>query len=1023
MIIHHPISYPKYQCFSISMALLVIFLVGCEQQEKFEHSLAANEDVAQYMENFEGRGDLTDPDSRPTDPEKSIQAFRLPEDLKLELVLSEPDIVQPIHMSFDQQGRLWVVQYQQYPYPEGLKITSIDNHTRVKFDRVPEAPPAGAKGADVISVFEDKEGDGTFSHAFDAIEGLNIASSVALGRDRIWVLNPPYLLAYPDPDGDGKPDAEPEVHLEGFGLEDTHAIANSLQWGPDGWLYGVQGSTTTANIKSENSDPVSFQGQAIWRYQPENKTFELFAEGGGNNPFYLEFDRKGRIFSGSNGYGRGPYYKQGGYYVKSWGKHGALTNPYAFGHLPNMPLDGEKKRFTHAVMIYEADLLPAAYQNKMMALNPLQNYVQLTAFQPTGSSFSTQDEKMLVETTDQWFRPVDIKTGPDGAVYLADWYDSRLSHVDPRDTWHKSSGRIYRILPKDASPTKESFDLARADLEELTELLKHTNKWFRQQALRQFADRKDPAALPALHSLFESENPQHALEALWAIHLSQGFDEAFIIKALNHKDPTVRMWTYRLAGDENAVSSPVLEAMIETTEHEEDAEVSGQIASTAKRLPTEQALPLLKALLLSNPDAEDPDIPLLVWWGLESKVAGDLPLVLDFWEDPQIWESPISKTHLAGRMMQRLIRADQYDAATELLSLSPDESFDQVLVAGFYEGLVGRDLINLPKPLLDKVSEKEKDTQPFELALRSGDFTNLDKAIELIGDTEQPLNARLNMVHLLGELQPAAALPALIDLIGSGASPGSLKQAAIHALKKFDNLEIGKTMASIYPGIRADAYVREEAIRLFSSRPEWAKAFFEEIIETKVIHKEDVPYSLARHFYLLEDDAVRQKTKQIWPETQLMTSDEKNEAISKYKSIVKSGEGNAISGKQVFAQNCGSCHRMDGGGGTIGPDLTGYDRSDLDYWLLHAVDPNAAIREGYETMEVRTKDGRTIWGKLEKDEGETKYLVPPLGGKGEFLSGNDIQSMEIQQVSVMPERLLETLNEQQIRDLFAFILK
>lgn len=1023
MIIPIPFSDPKYKCFSTPLALMVILLMACEQQEKFEHSLAANEDVAQYMENFEGRGDLTDPDSRPTDPEKSIQAFQLPDDLKIELVLSEPDIVQPIHMSFDQRGRLWVVQYHQYPYPEGLKITSIDNHTRVKFDRVPKAPPEGTKGADVISVFEDKEGDGTFSHAFDAIEGLNIASSVALGRDRIWVLNPPYLLAYPDLDGDGKPDAAPEIHLEGFGLEDTHAIANSLQWGPDGWLYGVQGSTTTANIRAENSNPVSFQGQAIWRYHPENKTFELFAEGGGNNPFYLEFDRKGRIFSGSNGYGRGPYYKQGGYYVKSWGKHGALTNPYAFGHLPNMPLDGEKKRFTHAVMIYEGNLLPAAYQHKMMALNPLHHYVQLSTFQPSGSSFTTQDEKLLVETTDKWFRPVDIKTGPDGAVYLADWYDSRLSHVDPRDTWHKSSGRIYRILPKGTPFRKEAFDLARADLAELTELLTHPNKWFRQQALRQFADRKDSAALPALHSLFESENPQHALEALWAIHLSQGFDDPFIIQALNHNDPIVRMWTYRLAGDKQAVSTVVLQEMIAKARQEEDAEVSGQIASTAKRLPAEQALPLLKALIQSNPDVEDPDIPLLTWWALESKVTGDLPLVLDFWKEPQIWESPISKTHLAGRMMQRLIRADQYDAATQLLSLSPDESFDQVLVAGFYEGLVGRDLVNLPKPLLDKISEKEKDTQPFELALRSGDFTNLDKAIELIADSEQALNARLDMVHLLGELQPAAALPVLVNLIESGASPGSLKQASIHALKRFDSPEIGKTMAAIYPGIRADAYVREEAIRLFSSRPGWARAFFEEIIETNVIHKEDVPYSLARNFHLLEDEAVRQKAVQIWPETKLMTSEEKNKAMSNYKAILKSGQGDAISGKQVFAQNCGSCHRMDEGGGAIGPDLTGYNRSDLDYWLLHTVDPNAAIREGYETMEVKTKDGRTIWGKLVNDEGETKHLVPPLGGKGEFLSGNNIQTMEIQQISIMPERLLEPLNEQQIRDLFAFILK
>ncbi len=1007
------------------LAGLIIFLLGaCTQKEKtFEHPLAASPDVAQYMENFEGRGDLTDPNSQPLAPETSLEAFQVPEDLRIELVLSEPDVVQPLHLSFDPQGRLWVVQYQQYPYPEGLKITSIDNHTRVKFDRVPEAPPAGARGADVVAVFEDKNGDGRYTHAFNAIEGLNIASSVALGRDRIWVLNPPYLLAYPDPDGDGKPDAAPEIHLEGFGLEDTHSIANSLQWGPDGWLYGVQGSTTTANITYENGTDLAFQGQAIWRYQPDSKRFELFAEGGGNNPFYLEFDRKGRIFSGSNGYGRGPYYKQGGYYVKSWGKHGPLTNPYAFGHLPNMPLDGENKRFTHAVMRYEAALLPPAYRGKIMALNPLHNYIQLTELAPNGSSFATRDAGKLVETEDKWFRPVDIKTGPDGAVYLADWYDSRLSHVDPRDTWHKSSGRIYRIVPGSGLPKNEPFDLAKADLRELTEWLQHPNKWFRQQALRQFADRKDPAALPALHRLFASENHQHALEALWAIHLSNGFDDSFVVNALRHPDPAIRSWTYRLVGDQESVGNRVWEVMVEQAEIESVAEVSSQIASTAKRLPGAQALPLLKALLHANPDPDDPDIPLLIWWAMEAQVEQNLNAVMAFWKDSRIWESPLSKGHLAGRMMQRLVMAGEHEAATEFLKRSPDKSYDQVLVAGFYEGLVGRDLVNIPRTLIDLVSEKEPDTKGFELALRSGDFSNLDKAIELLSEAEQPLNVRLNLVHLLGELRPKSALPALLTLIQSGASPGSLKQEAIHAVKKFDDPEIGKQMAAIYPGIRADSYVREEAIRLFGSRPEWATAFFAEIRENKVVHKEDVSYSQARQFYLLEDESVRQLTEEIWPESKLLTAEEKTRSMAAYKQQIRSGKGDAVAGKQLFVQTCGSCHRLDSGGGSIGPELTGYDRTDLDYWLLHTVDPNAGIREGYETIEIETRDGRKIWGKLEKDEGGTKYIRPPLGGKGESIPDQEIREMHILEHSTMPERLLEPLNEQQVRDLFAYILK
>ena len=161
--------------------------------------------------------------------------------------------------------------------------------------------------------------------------------------------------------------------MEGFGLEDTHAVANSLRWGPDGWLYGATGSTVTSTISSSVTKNVHFEGQSIWRYHPETEIFELFAEGGGNT-FHVEIDAKGRLYSGDNGAStRGQYYKQGAYYIKNWGKHGALTNPYAFGYLENMSLEGDKMRFTHAWIKYEGAALPSRYQNKMLAINPLLN--------------------------------------------------------------------------------------------------------------------------------------------------------------------------------------------------------------------------------------------------------------------------------------------------------------------------------------------------------------------------------------------------------------------------------------------------------------------------------------------------------------------------------------------------------------------------------------------------------------------------------------------------------------------------
>ncbi|MEO5995300.1 MAG: hypothetical protein ABIN89_01300 [Chitinophagaceae bacterium] len=274
---------------TLVLMFIAFILPGCNEAGVMNKvvpmdSVAGNEDVLRYLKSFKGRGELSIDSSQLTSAQNTLAAFRYPDDLSLDLVLSEPAIVQPVEISFDHRGRLWVVQYNQYPYPKGLKITSVDNYLRVTFDKVPAPPPGAVKGADKISFFEDTDEDGKYDKATDAITGLNIATSVTGGRGKIWVLNPPYLLAYPDPDDDGIPKGDPVVHLDGFGMQDTHAVANSLTWGPDGWLYGAQGSTTTSTVNSSVTKNLFLQGQAVWRYNPQSHVLERFAEGGGNNP-------------------------------------------------------------------------------------------------------------------------------------------------------------------------------------------------------------------------------------------------------------------------------------------------------------------------------------------------------------------------------------------------------------------------------------------------------------------------------------------------------------------------------------------------------------------------------------------------------------------------------------------------------------------------------------------------------------------------------------------------------------------
>ncbi len=1006
----------------------IIFLVACADTKKesnnIEH-LAGNDEVADYMKSFEGRGALTD-NSEPTPPEDALKEFRYPTDLVLNLVLAEPKVRQPVELNFDHRGRLWVVQYSQYPYPKGLKIMGMDNHLRIKYDKIPDPPPNGISGADKITFFEDTNGDGIFDKATDAITGLNIATSVTFGRGKIWVLNPPYLLAYPDKKGDGIPDGSPKVHLDGFGMEDTHAVANSLRWGPDGWLYGATGSTVTANISSEVSKNIRFKGQSIWRYHPERKIFEIFAEGGGNT-FHVEIDKKGRIYSGDNGSSRGPYYKQGAYYGKNWGKHGPLTNPYAFGNLANMELEGDDTRFTHAWIKYEGGTLPTQYQGRMFAINPLQNFIQLSEFENNGSTFKVTDQSRILETDDQWFRPVDIKAGPDGAIYMADWFDSRLSHVDPNDTWHKNSGRVYRLRGQKHTNAPK-FDISTYSNEQLIELLSHPNKWYRQQALRQFGDRKDKAVLHPLKDILIEQEGQLALEALWAIHISGFLDDEITQIGLAHVDPFVRMWSVRLSCDLRDVSTKVANKITELARTELNLEVRSQIACSAKRISGVAAFPIIKGLMVSENDASDPDIPLLIWWALESKVADHSDLILELFENLSLWEKPMVKENILERLMHRLVLADRSEnlqAATRLFQLAPSNEHAKLLWNGLQEGMLGKDMSELPVDLVVAINPYMDGfgNGPLTFSIHQGNKNAIEKSLRVIESQQENLDDRLSYIKLLGELKIAKATPVLLKIIEGNQYRASVREAAIRTLSNFEDKEIGIRVAEAYPNkLRANLDLRNAAQDLFTSRASWAREFLKLIKITKQVSFDDVPIQIVQQFQLLGDPNISETIKKLWPAVRPISSSDKKERIKKIASVLSSGAGNQKSGNKLFQNLCASCHRLFNEGGVLGPDLTGYDRNNVDYLLFHIIDPNADIREGYVNYQIIKKDGRTMVGTITDRSGET-ITIRSYSGEEIIVSTDQIEKMQAQTTSLMPERILSTLSDQQIRDLFSYIMK
>ncbi|MES2595539.1 MAG: dehydrogenase [Verrucomicrobiota bacterium] len=969
--------------------------------------VAGNDAVKKIMETRAGRGVMRD-DTPPTPPLEAVKKFKVRSDVTVDLMGYEPVVEQPLYASWDSRGRMWVTMYRQYQFPAGLKIVSYDQHLRAKFDKVPLPPPRGEKGADKITIFEDTDGDGFFDKHEDVITGLNIASAALHGMGRIWVLNPPYLLSYADADFDAKPDNDmPEVELSGFGLEDTHSVATSLMWGMDGWLYGANGSTTTGNVSSANTKNVKWEGQCIWRYHPKKKTFEIYAEGGGNT-FSLDIDSKGRLFSGTNGATRGMHYEQGSYGIKGWGKHGPLTNPYAFGWFEHMRHEGDNKRFPQAFTVYEGGLLGSAYEGRIIAPNALQNLVYVSERQPDGSTWRTKDEENLMSTTDRWFRPVWAGVGPDGGFYMTDWYDTRLSHVSPVDDWHKTSGRIYRVRPSSGAPKLKPFDLSKASGDELLGYLTHVNEWFRKQAVLEIGWRNLTDLMPKLKAM------PMTMDTLWALDALGAMDKPPL--PINNSDPYIRRWAWKMAG-EKVILPPLGD--------EKHLEVCAQILATSKRLPSAGALFLLRA---GDIEDESGHLPLLAWWALEAKAEKEREAVFTFLKaDPEFLKTKLFREHLAEKLAKRYALAggeENFQSCADLLSLTKNEELSGRFIAGIASAFEGAEMPKLPEALTKALNDymAKQSGGDLTLALRSGNEDALKKALKLLDDKKATNTARIGIAKTLAELGKKEAVMPMVGILKS-TNPPTLKRGILQAAGKFDDKRIPEALLLGWEAqIAGDKALREDALRVMAGRKEWAQILVSFVNEWKVPVKHftvDIVRQLSQH----KDPEIDAAIEKHWRGL-LVTgpTPEKKKEAERIKAVIKTGLGDAAKGKIQFTARCAICHVLFAEGGKIGPDLTGYDRANADFWLDNLFTPSLEIREGFGAYIVKTKSGQILMGLMDAQDA-SGIVIKDMAGNKTAIKQADIEKLEASPISLMPEGLTTGMSDADLKDFFGYLMK
>ena len=967
-------------------------------------------------------------------PEEAQKKFVVPEGFEIRLFAAEPDVINPVAMTWDERGRLWVLEL--YEYPLG-------------------APP-GAKPRDRIKILEDTDNDGRADKVTVFADGLNLATGLALGNGGVYVGQAPDFLFLEDTNHDDKADTK-TVLLTGFGLDDRHELLNGFTWGPDGWLYMTHGVFTHSRVKiPEASTPGVEVTAAVARYQPQTKTFEVFADGT-SNPWGVDFDRYGNAFVSACVIDHLFHMAPGGIYVR---QGGVPANPYAYELLPSIVDHKHHMAAYCGICIYQGDQFPEEYRDHVFMGNIHQNAINHDRLIPNGSSFKAVAEKDFLTTSDGWFRPISEQVGPDGALWIGDWCDKypcyQNAQADPEGV-DREHGRIWRVVYTGKNPGKKmpsrpdtKMDLAKLNFRELVNLLEHPNEWQRRMAQRIFTQRipADPKAKnrdfdEAQFDLSKLVAHGRSLESRLAAFWISGIPAEMFGQDKVVPDPSLRAWEVRYCGrllcpakSSGRDVSEVLK-LLEKSASDPDPSVRLATAIAVRELVSDsltvdvdpncdfQTGEILAALIKSSSDAKDPLLPFMIWMAGEPTFAKNPEGGLKWLAENGLETMPLSGilTRKAMRRICDMQDAAKLDLTVDFLSRIAEKDAGLALAAidGLIEGQKAKPLV--PKAdtrqLFAKLtanSDVKVQNRARELGTLWGNAGSIQATIAAVNDSNLSTDERAKAIEAVKALKNAASTDALLKLV-NGNNPESLVIQGMRALGQIggDNVadDFLQSWSKYSPAVRA------AAAEVLVSRWRWATALLS-ALESKTISPQELPLSAIRSLGESKDDFVRQRATQVIGRIRPADVDKQKIIEAKKKMILNGGPPDLQAGHEIAKKTCFVCHKLYGEGADVGPDLTGVGRSTLDALLANVIDPNQVVGKGYENVQVETKDGRSLSGRL-VEETDSRIKLLSSGPKEDAVAKSDILSRRVSELSVMPEGL-EQVPDSDFRNLISYIL-
>lgn len=1007
------------------LLMSALFLYSCNRQPRDDNKTS---------------GPFFNENIRPTDPrtpEDERLGFILPAGFEIQLFASEPDIDKPINMSFDAKGRMWVTQSFEYPFP-GI----------------------GKKGTDKLTIVEDTDGDGKADRFTPVSDTLNIPIGVLPLHNGALSFSVPYLYRMVDEDSDGKPESK-NLLMGPFGYKDTHGMVSNFMRGYDGWVYACHGFTNFSKFSGSDKDSITLISGNTFRFRVDGSRVEQITFGQ-VNPFGLVFDVFGYMYSTDSH--SSPLYQliRGGDYPH-FGKVSVM------GFAPDMKSLADEATALCGITQYADTKFPKEFQDNFFIGDVVNSRVHRYSATWKGSSPVGKSEVDFIKSEDPWFRPVNIKLGPDGALYVADFYNAIIGHYEvaldhpKRD---KQRGRIWRITYKGNDRPRP--DLSVADLKNLLEALDSDNLPTRMTATDQLTDRVGAAATESLIAELNKSGvtSRKIVHSMWALERLKALPENFLRDALINKDSLIKLHALRILAErktDTTYNQLIYEAVNDRSPHVRRAAVE-LLAKSPSIKSLELALHVLRTTkpnfdnhlfytarlcmrnILRNEHVLD-DAASKKWdrddASYLASVMVDVPFTAsakflsDFMDTGTL---PLERIPAAYAQIARFTPPNELSmVVSKSLSKSKDNIHLQArMYKGLTDGLAQR---------ADNVSLKIFDEYaPFVADGLLEKYPATDTT-----DSDEKVMYQRIAIDLAGDFKVKSLAPELKNFLDQGHNIGwSIRESALRSLLKInpDNASLGAAIISNdsvrefqrritavlgeFPGkpvnkvldelktIPSD--VQEAVVMALASSPEGKDIVFRKAKKGEILPRILIAPRVEERLLSKATTKQQKEFADITSDLEPVSEERQqliNTRYANFESLDKS-KLNLDSGRRVFEQNCGICHKTGGQLG-VGPQLDGIGKTGTHGLIEKILDPNRNISRAFRNYTITLKDGTIRSGLFRREEGETRVFAD-VTGKEFTVQKKNIAEEKLSKYTLMPDSFGTTIKERDFQSLVKYLL-